>query len=95
MSAVQRNSTSVGIKRDDWLKAIDDARTAPLPPTDAITLAEFGEMTSTSRSGAGSQMRKLIAAGAAVTTKKQVRRADGGLIWVPAYVLKKPGAKKR
>lgn len=86
---MERGPQPRGIARDEWLQAIDDVRTAPLPPSDAVTLAEFGDMLGTSRSGAQSRMQRLVLAGRATVTRKAVRRADGGVILVPAYVLTK------
>lgn len=88
-----------GINKDEWLSAVKAANEAPLPASDAITLTEFGQLMGVERSQAGKRMRGLVQAGKATPTKKQTRRADGGIIWVPAYRLVKTPpptpAKKR
>lgn len=83
------------IPRDAWLKAVEDARNAPLPQTDAITLMEFADMLGTTRPGATGRMRRLVAAGLATVTRKAIRRADGGVITVPAYLLTTAKTKKK
>jgi predicted ArsR family transcriptional regulator len=81
--------------REAWLNAVEEARNAPLPKTDAITMAEFADMLGTTRAGATGRMRRLIAEGLAVQTKKPIRRPDGGVILVPAYTLTKKDAPKK
>lgn len=83
------------MNREAWLKAVDEARNAPLPPSDAITLMEFADMLGTTRPGATDRMRRLVAAGLATVTRKAVRRPDGGVIMVPAYLLTKADSKKK
>lgn len=87
-----------GINRDDWLSAYKAAMDAPLPPSDALTVKEFGALIGFNHSHAHKRLKLMVETGIAELTKKQVRRDDGGIISVPAYRLKKPfptKAKKR
>jgi len=75
------------ISRDEWLEALRDV-TAPLEEnSDAIMVREFAEILGVSHGQAGRKMRQLVASNRAVQVRRQLRRSDGGVIYVPAYRL--------
>lgn len=88
-----------GISRDDWLSALKEACEAPPPPSDALTVMEFGELIGVGRAQAYKRLQILVKSGRAELTKKQIRRGGelGHWVWVPAYRLITPEkpAKKR
>ena len=75
------------ISRDDWLSAMNDAMHAPLPPSDALTVVELAEVFGVQREQARRRAHVLVSSGKAEHTTKQVRRANGGVITVPAFRL--------
>jgi hypothetical protein len=75
------------ITRDDWLNALHEAVHAPLPETDALTVVELAEVFGVGREQARRRVNVLIANGRAERTRKQIRRADGGVLSVPAFRL--------
>lgn len=77
------------INRDEWLAAVKAANEAPIPESDAISVNEFAEIVGIERSFASKRLKRMVDAGLAERTKKAARRADGGLIWIPAYRLVK------
>lgn len=77
-----------GIDRDKWLAALKDAASTPLPASNAVTIREFAEITGFNVCHATRKMRQLVEAGKATATRKNIRRSDGAILSVPAYVLK-------
>lgn len=75
------------ISRDKWLAALKDAYEAPLPESDAVSIREFAEMTGYGIAHAARQMRLLVSVGKATATTKRIRRSDGAVRSVPAYLL--------
>lgn len=83
------------INRDEWLAAVKAANEAPLPETDTVTIVEFADLIGMERAQASKRMRGLVTTGLAQRApKKLVRRADGGIIAVPAYRLVKVAKSK-
>ena len=74
---------------DEWMAAMKAAIEAPIPESDALTVLEFGALVGIERSHASKRLKAMVAQGTAEYVKKQIRRADGGVIWVPAYRLSK------
>jgi hypothetical protein len=84
------------ITRDDWLSALEAAKTSALPDTDAFTLKELTDVFGCGRKQAELRVSMLVAANLAERTTKQIRRIDGGVVSVPAYrLLEVPHAKRR
>lgn len=76
------------IRREDWLKAVDEAGIKRHEVTDdAITLVEFAALIGVKRPQASNRMRELIALGKAREVRRMQLRASGGYYPVPAYVL--------
>ena len=67
---------SVTINRDEWLKALTDAGVTMENDPDALTVAEFQEMFGLTRSTSERHLRKLVAEGKAIETKKLMRTAN-------------------
>lgn len=78
-----------GINRDDWLSALREADHADCPESDALTIAELGEILGAQRLATTNRVKRMIAAGTAVKTTKRIRRGDGAVITVTAYRLVK------
>lgn len=79
------------INREAWEQARQEALNAPLPDTDALMTRELAELWQVTHGHAGKLARRLVSVGKAEFTRKQVRRTDGGVVWVPAYRLLKGG----
>ena len=75
------------ISRDDWLKALEEVQSAPLPASDAISVTEFAVMTRVTNQTAARHLRTLVMNGKATRCRKPFRRGDGVIITVPAYRL--------
>lgn len=86
------DSMTASISRDEWLKALDEAR----GPTDqeAITIREFAAMCGLSLQGAAGRMTLLVTSGRAVKTAKNVDEG-GRVVRRPAYRLVKDAKGKR
>lgn len=76
-----------GINRTAWEQALRETINMDLPPSSAVTVREFADMTGYSISQASKRLKQMVSAGRAVLTKKTQRMADGGLRKVPAYDL--------
>lgn len=82
-----------GISRDDWLAALQEAREAPLPESDALTIRELADLVGVSRVQMWRRVEVMVKAGTAIPTLKLIRRNTTGTMRVPAYRLVKPGKK--
>ncbi len=77
----------MSITRTDWLKALDDAKNAPLPESDAITAVEFADMIGVQRAQAYHRLMAMERIGKVQRTTKLIRRGDGSVLKVAAYRL--------
>jgi len=75
------------INRDQWLEAVREATERPLPPSDALTIKELGELLGVDRFGATRRINAVIALKRAEKTTKSIRRSDGVVVRVTAYRL--------
>lgn len=80
------------ITRDEWLKALGDA-VQPLDPT-AMSIMELSAMFGIGRMATYREVLRLLKAGRAVTTVKQITGPTGISRRVPAYKLVTPKKKK-
>jgi predicted transcriptional regulator len=76
------------ITRDDWLNALKEATVPEPADEESLTIAEFAALLGVERAQASKRMRLLVKKGKAELTRRQIRRVDGGLIYVPSYRLK-------
>lgn len=75
------------ITRDDWLKALHEATTQPPPESDALSILELAAVFGVGINAAMRRAARLLAAGAAEETTKQIRMKNGALRTVAAYRL--------
>ena len=82
-------SRPTSIDRGAWERAWADVQAAPIPDpnADAMTTADLELLWGVARTQATRRARQLVQAGKAQAVPKLVRRADGGVIKVPAYRL--------
>lgn len=85
----------MGITRDDWLRALDEAGCATVDDQGAMTAQEFAEMIGVDRQAAGRRLRMLEKAGKATRTTKRAKASDGRYYISPAYKLVEPKKKRR
>lgn len=77
------------ITRDDWLRALNDLEIVyTAQELEAVTVKEFAALIGCSRSVASLKLTRLVREGKAEKLAKRQRRADGGILHVPAYRLK-------
>jgi hypothetical protein len=80
------------ITREEWLKALQDAE-GPIEPADpdVLTVRELQTVFGVGRSATQERIARLMAAGKARATTKQLRASDGRMRIVPAYRLVRDG----
>lgn len=81
-----------GITRDDWLKAMEDAGLVQETDQEALTVSEFAEMFELPDSTARARLDRLVEAGRAKETRKQVEDSQRRRTIVAAYRLVADGA---
>ena len=83
------------INRDLWLKATEEVERAELPPSDALTMAEYAALIGAQRFAAKKRLDRLLAQGKVEIVTKVIRRTDGNLLRVRAFRLLKSEPRKR
>lgn len=88
---MKAKTTTIGIGRDEWLKAMEDAGMLVEKAVDpeAVTIAEFATLFGMPTEAAGRKLRALARAGKATRAQKWATGSDGRRYLTTAYRLVK------